>query len=317
MSNVSSIAYLFPGQGSQSIGMLADLAESFESIGNTFERASSVLGFDLWNLIQKGEASELDLTQNAQPALLSSSFALWQVCQELGKVRPSIMAGHSLGEWSALVCAGVIEFETAVELVHLRGKYMQEALPAGEGSMAAIIGLEDALVEECCEAARNEGWVEAANFNSPGQVVIAGHMTALAKACELAKERGAKMAKVLSVSAPFHTKLMRPAADKLAPHIQNAKFKMPEIPVVHNVGNVIEGDVENIKKLLIEQIYSPVRWVGCLEVISDKGCETLIECGPGKVLSGLAKRINRSLKALPSDSPVNIDALPAAVEQAV
>jgi [acyl-carrier-protein] S-malonyltransferase len=222
-----------------------------------------------------------------------------------------MMAGHSLGEWSALVCSGVVEFKDAVKIVQLRGKYMQEAVPEGEGSMAAIIGLDDEVIKACCEEAENGSEVvSAVNFNSPGQVVIAGSKTAVDRACDLCKEKGAKRAMPLAVSAPFHSSLLRPAADKLEEHLQNITFNAPQIPVVHNVNGQTETDPEKIKTLMIEQIYHPVLWVTCVQALLSAGIETSIECGPGKVLSGLAKRIDKSMSALATETP---DALAAAL----
>ncbi|WP_053980483.1 ACP S-malonyltransferase [Marinagarivorans algicola] len=295
----STLAYVFPGQGSQSVGMLAELAAVHAEIETTYAQASTALGFDLWQLVQEGPQETLNLTQNAQPALLAASVALWRIAQKQGKVQPAVLAGHSLGEWSALVCAGVIEFTAAIKLVHLRGQYMQQAVPVGVGTMAAIIGLDDAAVEGACQKASSIGVVETVNYNSPGQLVIAGEAAAVEEAMALCKAAGAKRALPLPVSAPFHTSMMKPAADNLAKHIEQTVFNTPVIAVLHNVGVSVESDPEAIKQRLIAQIYSPVPWVASVNTLADMGVQTLVECGPGKVLSGLNKRINKTLTCLP------------------
>lgn len=297
------LGFVFPGQGSQKIGMLAELAAEFPVVGQTFAEASSVLGYDLWSLVQTGTQDEINLTERTQPLLLTASVAVWRAWQEKNGTRPALMAGHSLGEWSALVCAGVVDFKDAVRLVQQRGKFMQEAVPAGQGAMAAIIGLDDALILGACKKAEQGEVVAAVNFNSPGQVVIAGTATAVERASALCKEAGAKRALPLPVSAPFHTELMRPAADRLAEQIAATIFSVPEIPVVHNVTAEIETNPEKIKALMIEQIYSPVRWVECVNTMTAKGIAITLECGPGKVLSGLNKRINTDLVTVSVEKP--------------
>lgn len=292
------LAFVFPGQGSQKIGMLADLANQYPVVAETFAEASAVLGYDLWNLLQNGTQEDINLTERTQPLLLSASVAVWRVWQSKNGVQPALMAGHSLGEWSALVCAGVVTFADAVKLVQQRGKFMQEAVPAGQGAMAAIIGLDDALIIDACKKAEEGEVVSAVNFNSPGQVVIAGTSAAVDRASVLCKEAGAKRALPLPVSAPFHTSLMRPAADKLAEQIHATPFSTPIIPVVHNVSAATESNPEKIKALMIEQIFSAVRWVDCVNTMSGLGVTTTVECGPGKVLSGLNKRINKELNTL-------------------
>lgn len=289
------LAFVFPGQGSQKIGMLAELASEFSIVEKTFAEASEVLGYDLWLLVQTGAQDEINLTERTQPLLLTASVAVWRAWQEKNGAQPALMAGHSLGEWSALVCAGVVEFKDAVKLVQQRGKFMQEAVPAGQGAMAAIIGLDDALILDACKKAEQGEVVTAVNFNSPGQVVIAGAAAAVERASALCKEAGAKRALPLPVSAPFHTELMRPAAERLAEQITATIFSAPKIPVVHNVTADVESNPEKIKALMIEQIYSPVRWVECVNAMSEKGITSTLECGPGKVLSGLNKRINPEL----------------------
>lgn len=302
------LAFVFPGQGSQKIGMLAELAAEFPIVGQTFAEASGVLGYDLWTLVQTGAQDEINLTERTQPLLLTASVAVWRVWQEKNGSQPALMAGHSLGEWSALVCAGVVEFKDAVKLVQQRGKFMQEAVPAGQGAMAAIIGLDDALILDACKKAEQGEVVAAVNFNSPGQVVIAGTAAAVERASALCKEAGAKRALPLPVSAPFHTELMRPAAERLAEQITATVFSVPKTPVVHNVTAETEVNPEKIKALMIEQIYSPVRWVECVNAMTEKGITSTLECGPGKVLSGLNKRINAELTTTSVEKPEELQA---------
>ncbi|MYM62174.1 ACP S-malonyltransferase [Pseudomaricurvus sp. HS19] len=307
------LAFVFPGQGSQKVGMLAELAEQYPVIQDTFSQASAVLGYDLWKLIQEGPQEELNLTERTQPMLLTASVALWRVWQEKGGAQPVLMAGHSLGEWSALVCSGVVAFEDAVKLVQLRGKFMQQAVPAGEGAMAAIIGLDDEIINKACAEASGDQVVAAVNFNSPGQVVIAGHAPAVERAIAACKEAGAKRALPLPVSAPFHTSLMKPAADQLAEHINATVFSAPQVPVVHNVNARTEADPERIKALMIEQIYTPVLWVDCTNALVAAGVAQVVECGPGKVLSGLCRRIEKSLAAQATETPADLDSALAAL----
>ncbi len=301
-----NLAFVFPGQGSQKIGMLAELAVEYPIVQKTFAEASEVLGYDLWALVQTGAQEDINLTERTQPLLLTASVAVWRVWQEKNGVSPAFMAGHSLGEWSALVCADVVAFKDAVKLVQQRGKFMQEAVPAGLGAMAAIIGLDDALIVEACKKAEQGEVVSAVNFNSPGQVVIAGAAAAVDRASALCKEAGAKRALPLPVSAPFHTEMMRPAADRLAEQINATAFSAPRVPVVHNVTAQTEENPAKIKALMIEQIYSPVRWVECVNTLVALGVTSTIECGPGKVLSGLNKRINGDLATLSIEKPDEI-----------
>jgi len=300
-----SSAFLFPGQGSQSIGMLADLAANYDVVEATFAEASTVLGYDLWDLSQNGTADEIAKTEITQPLLLTASIAVWRVAMAQGLDKPSFVAGHSLGEWSALVAASVVEFKDAVKAVQLRGRFMQSAVPAGVGAMAAVIGLSDeAIAEQLAALDTGSESVEAVNFNAPGQVVIAGHAGAIDKAIEALKAAGAKRAMPLAVSAPFHTCLMKPAAQQLAEHLESVQFSNPEIPVVHNVTADTAATGSEIKGLMIEQIYSPVRWVECVKTLQSKGVDSAFECGSGNVLAGLVKRIDRSL---PTQSLANPD----------
>ncbi len=308
---MSQLAFVFPGQGSQKVGMLEDFYANSVCV-ETFKEASEVLGYDLLDLAKNGPQEEMNLTEKTQPLLLTSSVAMWRIWQNADGLQPAIMAGHSLGEWSALVCAGVVDFAAAVSLVRARGQYMQEAVPVGKGAMAAIIGLEDEVVEKnCAEAARAcDGICAAVNYNSPGQLVIAGDKAAVEKAMEACKASGAKRALPLPVSAPFHTMLMKPAADRLAELIQQTAFASPSIPVVHNVHAETESDPEKIKNLMIEQIYSPVRWVACVNRIHGADIKLAVECGPGKVLSGLLKRIQKEMSCLNIESESSLqDAL--------
>lgn len=302
MTQKHGFAFVFPGQGSQKVGMLQDVAQTSATVTDTFTQASDVLGYDLWQLVQVGPQDALNMTETTQPALLTASVALWRVWHERGGAAPAFMAGHSLGEWSALVCAGVVDFTDAVKLVRARGRYMQEAVPAGTGAMAAIIGLDDRTVENACADAAEGEVVVPVNYNSPGQLVIAGSAAAVKRAMTLCKSAGAKRALLLPVSAPFHTALMQPAAERLAADIEQTPFKSPSCPVIHNVNAAAQSSPDAIKQLMIEQIYSPVLWVDCVKQLVGQGVTTLVECGPGKVLSGLSKRIDRSLTTLTTET---------------
>lgn len=305
---MSNLAFVFPGQGSQKIGMLAELAEQNLIIEKTFNEASEVLGYDMWQLIQQGAQEDINLTQRTQPILLTCSVAIWRLWNQKQGASPSQMAGHSLGEWSALVCANVIDFADGLKIVEARGKFMQQAVPVGQGAMAAIIGLDDQAILEACTEASALGVVDAVNFNAPGQVVIAGSNEAVERAMEICKDAGAKRALPLPVSAPFHTSLMKPAADNLADMVNAVTFRSPEVPIMHNVHAQNEQDPQAIKALMLEQIYSPVKWVDCVKQLKQSGVSTLVECGPGKVLSGLAKRIDRELTAVATESAADFDA---------
>ena len=303
-----SLGFIFPGQGSQSLGMLAELAEVYPVVQQTFASASDVLGYDLWQLVQHGPEDKLNETQNTQPALLTASVAAWRVWNDKQGAQPVVMAGHSLGEYSALVCAGAIQFEDAVSLVAKRGEYMQEAVPAGEGAMAAILGLTDEQVKAACNDAAQGEVVTAVNFNAPGQVVIAGKSTAVDRAIELCKEAGAKRALKLAVSAPSHCQLMEPAAERLMDQLQSIDVQSPSIPVINNVDVQSQNDVDSIRDALKRQLCNPVRWVETIQKMHSDGVDQLIECGPGKVLVGLNKRIEKSMTVLPVFSPETIDA---------
>ena len=291
----TTLAFLFPGQGSQAVGMLADIAQQQSIVHDTFAEASEALGYDMWDLVQNAEQEQLNLTEKTQPIMLVSSVALWRVWQSSSEVRPAFLAGHSLGEFSALVCAGSLNFVDAVTLVRDRGRFMQTAVPLGEGAMAAVLGLSDDVIAEICDKASSSSVVEAVNYNSPGQVVIAGLVAGVEVAIALCKDAGAKRVMPLPVSAPFHTSLMRPAGEKLADKVAQLALAAPSIPVVHNVHGQTESEPEKIKELLIQQIYSPVKWVDCIQTMVNSGIEKTIECGPGKVLSGLSRRIHKPL----------------------
>ena len=294
-----SYAFVFPGQGSQSVGMLADLASAHDEVKDTFAEASDALGYDLWKLVQEGPEESLNSTERTQPALLAAGVAVWRVLAENGVKRPEIMAGHSLGEYSALVCAGALDFADAIKLVEFRGQAMQEAVPAGTGAMAAILGLADDDVRAVCEASANGEVVSAVNFNAPGQVVIAGNKAAVERAVEAAKEKGAKRAIELPVSVPSHCSLMQPAADKMAERLKDVKIVAPKVPVIHNVDVERHSDPEEIRQALVAQLHSPVRWVETIEMMSDDGILGVAECGPGKVLAGLNRRIDKTMDVYP------------------
>ncbi|MCL1077491.1 [acyl-carrier-protein] S-malonyltransferase [Parashewanella spongiae] len=294
---MSKMAFVFPGQGSQAVGMLADLAENHPVVIDTFNQASEVLGYDLWRLVQDGPVEDLNQTDKTQPALLAASVALWRSYKASGKELPNVVAGHSLGEYSALVCAGVIDFCDAIKLVELRGQLMQQAVPAGTGAMYAIIGLADDAIESACVEASQGDVVSPVNFNSPGQVVIAGEKHAVERAATACKEAGAKMAVALPVSVPSHCALMKPAADKLAEALTSINFNTPSITLINNVDVAAVTNAEDIKDALVRQLYCPVRWSETVNTMAEMGISELYEFGPGKVLTGLAKRINKSLSA--------------------
>ena len=292
-----TLAFVFPGQGSQSTGMLDNLASEFAEVEATFRAASEVLGYDLWDIVQNGPAEKLNSTDITQPAMLAAGVAVWRVWQAKGGVQPRVLAGHSLGEYTALVCGDSLAFEDAIKLVAERGRLMQEAVPAGTGAMAAVLGLDDDAVRAVCAEAAAREVVEAVNFNSPGQVVVAGHKAAVERAVDLAKAKGAKRALLLPVSVPSHCALMQPAAEKLATLLEDVAIQAPQIPVINNVDVAMPGDPDAIRRALVRQLHSPVRWVETIHKMAADGVDRLIECGPGKVLVGLNKRIERNMGA--------------------
>ncbi len=307
---MKKFAMVFPGQGSQAVGMLAELAAQFPVVEETFKQASEALGYDLWQLVQQGPAEELNKTWQTQPALLAASVAIYRVWQQqYPHLQPTVMAGHSLGEYSALVCAGVIDFQDAVKLVELRGKVMQQAVPEGTGAMYAIIGLDnDAIIKACKDAEQGEV-VSAVNFNSPGQVVIAGSKAAVERAAAACKEAGAKRALPLAVSVPSHCALMKPAADQLSVSLESIAIKTPNIAVINNVDVKTESEANAIRSALVRQLYSPVRWTESVEKMAAGGVEVLVEIGPNKVLTGLTKRIVDSLQAAAVNDPASLAAV--------
>lgn len=299
---MKSIAIVFPGQGSQTVGMLVDIAKEYPEVEKTFSVASQILGYDLWKLVQHGPAEELDKTIHTQPALLTSSYALWQIIQKQSNesIKPSFLAGHSLGEYTALACANALSFQDAVRLVAARGQYMQEAVPVGQGALAAVIGLDDDVVKEICKnviTSTNEV-LEPANFNSTGQVVISGHKTAVERAVILSKEKGAKLAMLLPVSVPSHCSLMKPAAERLSKILSSITIQNPTLPILNNVDVIVYENPEQIRDGLVRQLFMPVRWVDIIKKLSEQGITQMIECGPGKVLSGLIKRTNREINTM-------------------
>ncbi|WP_109859263.1 ACP S-malonyltransferase [Aggregatibacter segnis] len=303
-------AMVFPGQGSQTVGMLAELASDYPIVQETFKQASEVLGYDLWQLVQEGPAEELNKTWQTQPALLTASVAVYRVWQQkYPALKPEVMAGHSLGEYSALVCAGVLDFQDAVKLVELRGKLMQQAVPEGTGAMYAIIGLDnDAIINACKQAEQGEV-VSAVNFNSPGQVVIAGAKAAVERAAALCKEAGAKRALPLAVSVPSHCALMKPAADQLSVSLESITLKEAGVSVLNNVDVKNEMEADAIRNALVRQLYSPVRWTETVEKMAQNGVEVLVEVGPGKVLNGLTKRIADSLQSVSVNDVKSLDSV--------
>ena len=292
------LAVVFPGQGSQSIGMLAELAAGHPEVQATFAEASSVLDYDLWALTQNGPEADLNRTDRTQPAMLAAGVAVWRVWCKRGGPLPAFMAGHSLGEYTALVCADSLAFTDGIRLVAERGRRMQAAVPAGVGAMAAILGLDDDQVREACAAAAQNEVVQAVNFNSPGQVVIAGNKAAVDRACEHAKAMGAKRAVALAVSVPSHSSLMRPAAEAFTATLAATEIKRPQIPVIHNADVAAHATPDAIRDALVRQIYSPVRWVETVQYLAAQGIERIVEAGPGKVLVGVNKRINKGLTAV-------------------
>jgi len=307
---MKKFAMVFPGQGSQTVGMLAELAGDYPIVQETFKQASETLGYDLWQLVQEGPTEELNKTWQTQPALLTASVAVYRVWQQkYPELKPEVVAGHSLGEYSALVCAGVLDFQDAVKLVELRGKLMQQAVPEGTGAMYAIIGLDNEAIINACKQAEQGEVVSAVNFNSPGQVVIAGAKAAVERAAALCKDAGAKRALPLAVSVPSHCALMKPAADQLSVSLESITLKAPTVSVLNNVDVKAETDADAIRNALVRQLYSPVRWTETVEKMSHSGVEVLVEIGPGKVLNGLTKRIVDSLQATSVNDVKSLDAV--------
>lgn len=305
---MTQLAFVFPGQGSQTVGMLAELAADNPQVEATFREASDALGYDLWQLVQQGPAEELNKTWQTQPALLAASVAIYRVWQQKQGAQPVLLAGHSLGEYSALVCAGVLAFADAIKLVELRGKLMQEAVPEGTGAMQAIIGLDDEAIRKACEESAQGEVVSPVNFNSPGQVVIAGNKDAVERAGAACKAAGAKRALPLPVSVPSHCALMKPAAVKLAVALEEIAFNAPDVPVVNNVDVKCENDAAAIRNALVRQLYSPVRWTESVQFIAEQGVTQLLEMGPGKVLTGLTKRIADNLTATSVNDSASLSA---------
>ncbi|RDZ27938.1 ACP S-malonyltransferase [Lysobacter silvisoli] len=304
----TSLAFVFPGQGSQSLGMLAELAELHPSVRETFAEASDGAGVDLWALSQGGPEDMLNRTEYTQPALLAAGVAVWRLWQSRGGARAAVLAGHSLGEYTALVAAQALSLKDAAHLVRLRGQFMQDAVPAGSGAMAAVLGAEDALVEDVCAAVSGKEVVVPANYNSPGQIVIGGHAGAVDAALTQLAERGVRKAVKLAVSVPSHTPLMRDAANRLAEAMAGLAWQAPALPVVQNVDAQAHDQVEAIRDALVRQLYLPVQWTGCVQALAARGVTRVGECGPGKVLAGLVKRIDKSLDARPLGGVGDFDA---------
>lgn len=303
----NNLGMVFPGQGSQAVGMLSVLADSHALVRETFDEASEVVSVDLWNLIQNGPEEDLNRTENTQPAMLTAGIAVYRVWLHQGGALPTAMAGHSLGEYSALTAAGALSFIDAVKLVAARGRFMQQAVPEGVGAMAAVLGLEDDRVRAVCEEAAAGQVAEAVNFNTPGQVVVAGDRAAIERAVKLATEAGAKRALMLPVSVPSHCALMKPAAEQLSSVLDELTIEMPSVEVIHNVDVSVSITVDDIRQKLVQQMYQPVRWVETVQAMVSQGITTIVEAGPGKVLTGLNKRIDRKLNLLPVADPAGLE----------
>jgi [acyl-carrier-protein] S-malonyltransferase len=302
------LAFVFPGQGSQSLGMLAELAAALPSLRETFAEASEGAGVDLWTLSQQGPEDQLNQTEFTQPALLAAGVAVWRAWQSQGGAAPALLAGHSLGEYAALVAAGSISLADGAKLVRERGRLMQLAVPAGTGAMAAVLGAEDALVAEVCAAVSGDEVVVPANYNSPGQIVIGGHAAAVDRALAELGARGVRKTVKLAVSVPSHTPLMREAANRLSEVMNAMAWREPALPVVQNVDGEVHEGVQSIRDALVRQLYLPVRWTDCVQALSARGATRIAECGPGKVLSGLVKRIDKSLDARALGAPADFEA---------
>lgn len=310
-----ALAFVFPGQGSQSVGMLQELAGAYPLVKDTFDEASQAVGVDLWALVQQGPVEELNRTERTQPAMLAAGVATWRVWQEEGGAEPSFLAGHSLGEYTALTCAGSIAFADAASVVAARGRFMQEAVPEGVGAMAAMLGLSDEQVREICDRVRGDEVLAAVNYNSPGQVVVAGHRQAVERALALAEEAGARKSVLLPVSVPSHCSLMEPAAERLAERLAEIAVSAPLIPVIHNADAAPHAEAEQIRAVLRGQLYMPVLWVDSVRFMADEGVTTIVECGPGKVLTGLCKRISREVTSLPLFDGASLEKVLARVEE--
>ncbi len=308
-----SYTYLFPGQGSQSIGMLAELAGEHSEVSQTFELGSELLKQDLWALATNGPEEDLNRTENTQPIMLCASVATWKIWEKQFSNPPSLMAGHSFGEYTALVCSGALDFEAAVPLARFRGEVMQQAVPEGQGAMAAVLGLDNDKLAEVCVAFSQGEIVEAVNFNAPGQVVIAGDASAVARAIDAAKEAGAKRAVTLPLSVPSHSSLMKPAAEKLRDFLNDLTLKAPNVSVIHNADVMSHDEQVGIKDALYQQLFNPVRWVETIQHIVCQGTQAFVELGPGKVLTGLSKRIDKSV---PCYGVYDLKSLDQALEKA-
>ena len=308
MNQSSQLAFVFPGQGSQSVGMLGELAASQPEVRAAFEEAGEGAGIDLWTLSQSGPEAQLNQTEYTQPALLAAGVATWRAWQARGGAMPAMLAGHSLGEYAALVAAGALSLGDGARLVRLRGQLMQQAVPAGTGAMAAVIGAEDDVVRSACTDASGDTVVVPANYNSPGQVVIGGHADAVDRALALLAERGVRKAVKLAVSVPSHTPLMREAANRLSAAMNEMSWQEPDLPVVQNVDAQVHDGSQAIRDALVRQLYLPVQWTGCVQALAARGATRIAECGPGKVLTGLARRIDKSLDARAIGTPAELDA---------
>lgn len=311
----TSLAFVFPGQGSQSVGMMTDLSAAHGEVKATFVEASEYFGRDMWSMAQEGPESLLAQTDITQPMMFVAGVAAWRAWCATTDIRPALMAGHSLGEYTAYVCSGAISLEQGTRLVKRRGELMRDACPGGQGKMAAVIGLEDEQVIAVCEQAAGGEVVQAVNFNAPGQVVIAGHAAAVDRAVELAKEAGARKAMPLAVSVPCHSDLMRPAAEKLAEQLRATTIGQPAIPVVNNIDAEVELNPDLIREKLIAQLYSPVLWVASVKTLAATGVDTLVECGPGKVLCGMSKRVERGLSVHSLQDQAGFDSALGALSQ--
>lgn len=303
----SQLAFVFPGQGSQSLGMLGELAAAHPVVAEVFAEAGEGAGADLWKLSQEGPEEQLNQTEFTQPALLAAGVAVWRLWQQRGGARPALLAGHSLGEYAALVAAGTLSLADAARLVRLRGQLMQDAAPAGTGAMAAVLGADDVLVEDACRRASGREVVVPANYNSPGQIVIGGHAGAVDKALVLLAESGVRKVVKLAVSVPSHTPLMREASERLAAAMAGIEWLPPALPVVQNVDASVHDGSDAIREALVRQLYLPVQWTGCVRALAEAGVTRLGECGPGKVLTGLAKRIDKSLDVRALGAPADFD----------